>query len=261
MLSLNGSKIMLALALKYNGDWSSIYSAVQSKTSIEEDEIESLIAAIPSDVSYVTIVDPNYPDNFKRSYKPPFCLFYKGDLNMINNPKLTAVIGDIVWDEHQPLFYNNADHAFALSDMNNATILKLAYNKDSVFFSSLGILDYQNNEKLSNFKFGLIISEHYTTPKSKNESEMLFDFGFSLRLPVAASFFTLFTGIKSRKHVHVAIAQAYALFIHKPLAVFKTSKDSTNNDLINDSDCTGVSSLNDIYTVDSMTDVDISRLS
>ena len=45
-----------------------------------------------SNISAVTILDLEYPNSLKACYKPPFVLFYKGDISLLNSESI-AVVG------------------------------------------------------------------------------------------------------------------------------------------------------------------------
>ena len=72
-----------AYAQKYQGDWSRIAKAIAS-----EEEIES----VPMNLNFVTIVDQEYPECFRKLRFPPWILYYEGDLSLIGQPAL-AIVG------------------------------------------------------------------------------------------------------------------------------------------------------------------------
>ena len=100
-------EIIVALAIKYGGDWENIMCALKRRVS-QKDETESnggiweedsdlaeyLEVARNSGYKYVTILSDDYPDILKKQYMPPFVLFYYGDLSLLSNPyKNAAVVG------------------------------------------------------------------------------------------------------------------------------------------------------------------------
>ena len=46
-------------------------------------------------IKYITIYDDIYPDKLKNIYDPPVVLFYKGNIDMINNKNIAS---KSVWD-------------------------------------------------------------------------------------------------------------------------------------------------------------------
>jgi len=89
---LKGREIIIYLAIKYAGDWNAIYQAIKQKELVDESLVKSELQSIKSSV--ITIIDETYPESLKKIYKPPFVLFYYGDLNLIHMlDKTIAVIG------------------------------------------------------------------------------------------------------------------------------------------------------------------------
>jgi DNA processing protein len=71
---LKGRDIIVFLAIKYNGDWNSIYQAIKNKEFVDEQVVNETIAQA-SKFKVITIIDDEYPENLKKMYKPPFVLF------------------------------------------------------------------------------------------------------------------------------------------------------------------------------------------
>ena len=72
------TNILLGLAIKHNGNWSGIYHDLQQK---DYEGAEALAEAYTG--SFITILDEEYPDYLKQAYKPPFVLFYNGDISLL----------------------------------------------------------------------------------------------------------------------------------------------------------------------------------
>ena len=83
---------LLYLALKYKGEWNPIYEDVSNHVEIDEKEALKEISKVNS--SYITILDEEYPESLRDAYKPPFVLFYYGDISLLSdkNNKI-AVVG------------------------------------------------------------------------------------------------------------------------------------------------------------------------
>lgn len=89
---LKGRDIIIYLALKYHGDWNAIYQAIKQKELVNEEDVHLQLKPLKSSV--VTIIDEQYPEALKKIYKPPFVLFYYGDLGLAHLlNKTIAVIG------------------------------------------------------------------------------------------------------------------------------------------------------------------------
>lgn len=85
-------EILLYYATKYKGDWDKIYEATLNKEEINLEEAKKIIDSNKN--NYITMLDPEYPRSLADSYRPPFVLFYYGDISLINdkNNKM-AVVG------------------------------------------------------------------------------------------------------------------------------------------------------------------------
>ena len=91
-MEINGRILLTYLSIKHKGNWDKIYEIIRSKTHVDEEDVEKTLTNLKSKV--VTLLDPEYPDNLKEIYKPPFALFYYGDISLINNYKRNiAVVG------------------------------------------------------------------------------------------------------------------------------------------------------------------------
>lgn len=89
-MNISARILLIALALKYDGDWHKIYQGIQQKEDISEEE-----AAAAASSQAITILDEAYPECLKQSYQPPFVLFYKGDVGLLQKDysKRLAVVG------------------------------------------------------------------------------------------------------------------------------------------------------------------------
>lgn len=88
--SLSGREILIALAIKHNGNWDKIYESIRSKDS---DDLTKYLEKIDTN-NCITLLDESYPQILKQIYQPPFVLFTRGDSSIMKNPNLiTSVIG------------------------------------------------------------------------------------------------------------------------------------------------------------------------
>lgn len=74
-MDLKVIKSLAAVAVKNNGDWDKEYSDIKNKEMPTDEEIEKF-SHLADQV--VTILDKNYPESWKKSYRPPLVLFCKG---------------------------------------------------------------------------------------------------------------------------------------------------------------------------------------
>lgn len=80
---MTGREACLYLSLKYEGSWEKIYEAVRKKEPPDLAYFEKAKESLHC--SYVTIVDKEYPRALTRVPKPPFVLYYYGDLSLSEN--------------------------------------------------------------------------------------------------------------------------------------------------------------------------------
>ena len=89
---MDSRKMIIALAVHYQGDWMKIYNAIVNKETLDEDVADNYIKSIKSGV--ITVFDPEYPRYLLKTYCPPFVLFYYGDISLIKDfNKNVAVVG------------------------------------------------------------------------------------------------------------------------------------------------------------------------
>ena len=104
---MKSEEIIVALAVKYAGDWENIMCALTNRSILKsekegnggywDDETELgpyLDIVLKSNYKYITILSDDYPEILKRQYMPPFVLFYYGDISLLQNiPNNVAVVG------------------------------------------------------------------------------------------------------------------------------------------------------------------------
>ncbi len=73
---------LVALAIKYNGNWQKIYDDVVNHIDVEN---EYLLKADNLKCKATTMVDEDYPHQLRQAWKPPFVLFYYGDLSIVQD--------------------------------------------------------------------------------------------------------------------------------------------------------------------------------
>ena len=83
---------LIALAIHYQGNYESVLRALTSQELLPQELIDSYLSKIKSKV--ITLLDPDYPEYLRKVYKPPFVLFYYGDISLINDYQNNlAVVG------------------------------------------------------------------------------------------------------------------------------------------------------------------------
>lgn len=75
--------LLIRLSIKYQGDYNKIAKAIKNKEEVDESiEIQQA----------VTILDENYPKELMELKKPPFVLFYEGNIDLLKERKI-AIVG------------------------------------------------------------------------------------------------------------------------------------------------------------------------
>ena len=89
-MNISARIMLIALALKYDGDWQKIYQGISQKEDISEEEVAAAASS-----QAITILDDEFPVCLKQSHQPPFVLFYKGDIGLLQQDysKRLAVVG------------------------------------------------------------------------------------------------------------------------------------------------------------------------
>lgn len=80
---------LIALSLKHQGDWNKIYRDLSAHKMPEEcyfEKINKLKCGV------ITMVDKAYPEQLRHAFKPPFVLYYYGDLSMLQEYKMNVSI-------------------------------------------------------------------------------------------------------------------------------------------------------------------------
>ncbi|MFV0254812.1 MAG: DNA-processing protein DprA [Erysipelotrichaceae bacterium] len=72
---------LICYALRYNGNYNAILEAIAKKEDYQE-----------TNVNAITCIDANYPDCLWQLDQPPLCLFYKGDISLLNR-RYIAMVG------------------------------------------------------------------------------------------------------------------------------------------------------------------------
>ena len=76
------SKAILSYAIQYHGQWSAIGQAIKNNQPYQP---------VTCTTNYVTIMDDAYPICFRRLRYPPWILFYKGKLELLDQPTIGIV--------------------------------------------------------------------------------------------------------------------------------------------------------------------------
>lgn len=169
---MESQKILLALVIKNKGDWNKVYHALQAKEydDLGEEFVEETFNKYEG--KFITILDKEYPNNLKQTFKPPFVLFYEGNINTLTDSNVKFAIGDNRSVKDSDLQIANSmlsnlpqdttlilggEGRLSKSSSNNPKIIVLGYNPTA----------YDKTLKEEIIKNGgVIISENPTEEKS-----------------------------------------------------------------------------------------------
>lgn len=125
---MESRKILIALSIIYNGDWFKIYDCLLQKELPKDEDVEKLNKKVNCGV--LTILDMNYPEYLKCCERPPFVLYYSGDLSLINNiDKHLAVVGT---REPSPFYASKCKEIVANLDRELVIVSGVAKGMDSI---------------------------------------------------------------------------------------------------------------------------------
>ncbi len=90
---MNARDVLIYLAVKLHGEWDEIYKFLDTKQQIDFKEVENVNKSLKCNA--VTFLDKTYPEQLKQIYKPPYVLFYEGDLSLLEESykRNVAVVG------------------------------------------------------------------------------------------------------------------------------------------------------------------------
>lgn len=208
---MQGREIMIYLAAKYNGDWNRIYEAIKNKEHVNEIDVLSTVKDVESNVKCLTIIDEEYPDEFKQIYKPPFVIFYKGNISLIHSSYILGVTGN---DIKLPFDINNLPYAVAHLSFDN-------FNGNQIVIHNDGIKEYNQSK-------ALVLSEYYDKVSNVKDTK-----AWSCRLLVGLSKGIIIDDIKTD---YTSIALGYALAIDKPVGLLTANTNFELNVIENEDD-------------------------
>lgn len=165
-MSTKNSLLLLALAIKYEGNWSSMYFDIQKKEFPSEDS-EYMEQAKNYKGKYITILDDEYPEYLKSNgVRPPLVLFYEGDINILNSNRMRICVSTKRDSKNETMSFLNK-----MLDIDEKTDYVIASErfaldinpKHKTIYVAAGGLESVKN------KYSLVLSEYPSgTPISKN---------------------------------------------------------------------------------------------
>ena len=161
---------ILYFSLKYLGNWDRIFDALNNKEKIDVLEKKKLLTE--NKAKYITIFDKNYPEILKGIEKPPFVIYYYGNLDLINRKVKSMYFNSVVNNDKIETIrkyikkeYKDSTKLFLVNTITSTELKKLSKNivdKNSIGILPSGIDACYEKKSLPLFttlkKDGLIIS-------------------------------------------------------------------------------------------------------
>ena len=239
---MKSKEIMLYLAVKYKGNYDEMYNAIRSKLPLKEEDVERVSESIGC--KYVTILDQEYPQQLRTAIRPPFVLFYKGNLELINGSiPLLSVVGS-----REPSSYSSETVGKICGDLAKkgvGIICGLAKGIDTVALKSalpygkaIAVLgtsldscypleNYDLQQEIGNY--GLLLSEF---PPGVGPSKI--NFPARNRITVGLSYSLLVGEVQRRSGTLISVTFALNRGCDIGVLPSRATEDTYNNRLIQD---------------------------
>lgn len=81
---LSNNEILISAVINCKGNWNETYKIVSNHKYYPETKMDCMD-------NFITILDKEYPEQLKQAYKPPFVLFYKGDIALLKEHNLISL--------------------------------------------------------------------------------------------------------------------------------------------------------------------------
>lgn len=90
---MEARNILIYLSILHEGDWDKIYQDIlDKKCNFNEDDVYRVVSNLKCQA--LTLLDDEYPPYLKEAFKPPFVLYYYGDLSLLSmDYKRISVVG------------------------------------------------------------------------------------------------------------------------------------------------------------------------
>lgn len=138
--------ILLYFTIKYKGKWEDIYLALSEKEQVRIQEVKKI--SQKTKANYISIIDKSYPCNLKTIYKPPFSIFWEGNLELLNNNLISIYGNDFEkFDEQLQYLKQLKDTTFIVQYDNEFLMRKMLNNNFKIIAISNNGLDFNNNNK------------------------------------------------------------------------------------------------------------------
>lgn len=133
---MDNRNILLAYCLKHNNNWDRILQAIEHHEGISDEDWEEYDAF---QVNFITMLDTEYPERLRHRYKPPFVLYYDGDIDVLKRIKDD---NDLIFLHGDNIFNIPRENLITITDDNCVDIagrLKVWFNNESTNVDRFGL--------------------------------------------------------------------------------------------------------------------------
>ncbi|MDY5441491.1 MAG: DNA-processing protein DprA [Candidatus Enteromonas sp.] len=92
---MNAKEVLVALSELTGGNWDEILDKIHGRYPLKPEEVQKIMEGVPT--PYLTLMDANeglYPEDFIHSRRPPFVLYYQGNVDLLADlSKCVAIVG------------------------------------------------------------------------------------------------------------------------------------------------------------------------
>ena len=129
---------LIALSIVKKGNWGEIYQVLRNDKKLHTiDEYASYELIKQLDCDMLTLMDDEYPLAWREMRKPPFVVFYKGDIELLKS-KAVSVIGGKVKSSYTSKAISNLMRALP-RDINVISGLEIGVEAYSISHASIKI--------------------------------------------------------------------------------------------------------------------------
>ncbi|WBP83804.1 DNA-processing protein DprA [Mycoplasmopsis edwardii] len=156
------NKALFYYAHKNKGNNIKIFDAIKNIEKIDTDELNTLLTKYKEQkVNFVTILDYEYPSSLLFSYKPPFVLFYRGNIDILKKLTKVYLVNEVHNQNTETNIQNNIEQL-----TKNTTLVTNGYKNTEAEF----IKEYRkNNGKIIHIAKGGIDSFNFDNFNEQNE--------------------------------------------------------------------------------------------
>lgn len=98
-LNVDSRDLLIYLAVKYDGDYFKILTALQAHEDVPYAQAEKVARSLKCKA--VTCLDYDYPERLKKAFRSPIVLFYYGDISLLDDNKhFLGVVGSREYSEY-----------------------------------------------------------------------------------------------------------------------------------------------------------------